>query len=71
MVTYEDTSFFTNEYNNTLVDRFNILLKNTEFFDCLVGYFYVSGFYKLEKSLENTKKVRILVEWELILKHFN
>lgn len=61
MVTYEDTSFFTNEYNNTLVDRFNILLKNTEFFDCLVGYFYVSGFYKLEKSLENTKKVRILV----------
>lgn len=53
--------FFTNEYNNTLVDRFNILLKNTEFFDCLVGYFYVSGFYKLEKSLENTKKIRILV----------
>lgn len=56
-----DTSFFTNEVDNTLVDRFNILLKDTEFFDCLVGYFYVSGFYKLQKSLENTEKVRILV----------
>ena len=46
-----DTSFFTNEVDNTLVDRFNILLKDTEFFDCLVGYFYVSGFYKLQKSV--------------------
>lgn len=56
-----DTSFFTNEENNTLMDRFNVLLKDTEFFDCLVGYFYVSGFYKLQKSLEKTDKVRILV----------
>lgn len=58
---YKDTSFFTNEPDNTLVNRFNTLLKDTEFFDCLVGYFYVSGFYKLEKSLMNTKKIRILV----------
>lgn len=58
---YQDTSFFTNEEGNTLVDRFNTILKDTELFDCLVGYFYVSGFYKLEKSLENTKKIRILV----------
>lgn len=56
-----DTSFFTNEENNTLVDRFNVLLKDTEFFDCLVGYFYVSGFYKLQKSLQETEKIRILV----------
>lgn len=56
-----DTTFFTNESDNTLVDRFNVLLNNTEFFDCLVGYFYVSGFHKLQKSLETTKKVRILV----------
>ncbi|MBR6993918.1 MAG: hypothetical protein IKH85_07575 [Methanobrevibacter sp.] len=56
-----DTSFFTNEADNTLVDRFNVLLKDTEFFDCLVGYFYVSGFYKLQESLKNTEKVRILV----------
>lgn len=57
----QDTTFFTNEPGNTLMDRFNVLLKDTEFFDCLVGYFYVSGFHKLQKSLENTKKVRILV----------
>lgn len=56
-----NTSFFTNEKGDTLVDRFNKVLKNTEFFDCLVGYFYVSGFYKLQKSLKNTEKIRILV----------
>ena len=57
----EDTSFITNESNFTLVDRFNSLLKDTEFFDCLVGYFYVSGFNKLQESLKSTKKIRILV----------
>lgn len=56
-----DSNFFTNEKDNTLVERFNVLLKDTEFFDCLVGYFYVSGFHKLQKSLESTEKVRILV----------
>ena len=54
-------SFITNEGKNTLLNEFNILLKDTEFFDCLVGYFYVSGFHKLQKSLENTEKIRILV----------
>ena len=56
-----DTSFFTNESGNMLVDRFNILLKDTDLFDCLVGYFYISGFYKIQKSLESTNKIRILV----------
>lgn len=56
-----DTTFITNEEGNKLFDRFNILLKDTEFFDCLVGYFYVSGFYKLENSLVNVDKIRILV----------
>ena len=60
-MTVYDTSFFTNTEGNTLSDRFNVLLKDTEFFDCLVGYFYVSGFYKLQESLETTEKVRILV----------
>jgi len=58
---YQDTSFITNENENTLVDRFKILLKDTEFFDCLVGYFYISGFHELENNLENTNKIRILV----------
>ena len=57
----QDTSFITNSDGRTLSDRFNVLLKDTEFFDCLVGYFYVSGFYKLQEALETTKKVRILV----------
>lgn len=54
-------SFITNESENTLLNEFNLLLKDTEFFDCLVGYFYVSGFHKLQKSLENTTQIRILV----------
>lgn len=52
----KDTSFITNDSGNTLLQRFNQTLSDTEFFDCLVGYFYVSGFYKLQESLENTKK---------------
>ncbi|MCI6931333.1 MAG: phospholipase D-like domain-containing protein [Methanobrevibacter boviskoreani] len=67
----ENTSFFTNEIGDTLVDRFNKVLKNTEFFDCLVGYFYVSGFYKLRESLKNTKKIRILVGMGIDSQTFN
>ena len=54
-------SVITNESENTLLNEFNLLLKDTEFFDCLVGYFYVSGFHKLQKSLETTTQIRILV----------
>lgn len=57
----KSNSFITNEGENTLLNELNLLLKDTEFFDCLVGYFYVSGFHKIQKSLKNTKKVRILV----------
>ena len=56
-----DSNFFTNEKDNTLVERFNVLLKDTRCFDCLVGYFYVSGFYKLQDALKKTERVRILV----------
>ncbi len=38
------------------------LLKNdTRFFDCLVGYFFISGFHKLYPVLENVERIRILV----------
>ena len=57
----KSNSFITNEGENTLLNEFNLLLKDTDFFDCLVGYFYVSGFHKIQKSLENTKHIRILV----------
>ena len=38
-----------------------LLRKDTRYFDCLVGYFFISGFYKLYPALENVEKVRILV----------
>lgn len=61
MSNIENTSFITNEGENTLAKRFEELLPHMECFECLVGYFYVSGFHKLQKSLENTKHIRILV----------
>ena len=56
-----DRTFITNEEGNKLLDRFSKLIEDTQFFDCLVGYFYSSGFYSLYKSLENTEKIRILI----------
>ncbi|WP_270749830.1 helicase-related protein [Fusobacterium hominis] len=57
-----DLTFFTNEQGQTLVDRFNKIIKNnTQFFDVLVGYFRASGFYELYEALENVEKIRILV----------
>ncbi|MCD6568495.1 MAG: helicase, partial [Dehalococcoidia bacterium] len=56
-----DRTFITNEGENTLKERFRVLLKDTRFFDVLVGYFYTSGFYTLYQSLENTGKIRILI----------
>lgn len=56
-----DLTFITNENNQNLRERFEVLIKDTRFFDCLVGYFYASGFHALYKSLETTEKVRILI----------
>jgi len=57
-----DLTFITNEPGKSLRDRFGVLLGNdTRFFDCLVGYFFISGFYKLYPALENIEKIRILV----------
>ncbi len=56
-----DLSFITNEENQTLKERFEVLIKDTSFFDCLVGYFYSIGFHTVYPSLEDTKKIRILV----------
>jgi HKD family nuclease len=57
-----DTRFITNEAGRTLLDRFIALIGNdTTAFDCLVGYFYSSGFHLLRPSLEKTEKIRILI----------
>ena len=56
-----DLTFITNEEDHNLKDRFNLLIKDSKYFDCLVGYFYTSGFHALYKSLEHTEKIRILI----------
>src|SRR5207249_5591807 len=57
-----DLTFITNEAGNHLRDRFSALLTtDTRHFDCLVGYFYISGFHKIYPALESVEKVRILV----------
>jgi len=53
-----DLSFITNEENQTLKERFEVLIKDTSFFDCLVGYFYSSGFYAIYHSLGNTESAQ-------------
>ncbi|MEW6103685.1 MAG: phospholipase D-like domain-containing protein [bacterium] len=56
-----DLTFITNEEGQTLKERFNILIKDSRFFDCLVGYFYPSGFYAIYNALEKTEKIRVLI----------
>ena len=57
-----DLTFFTNEPERNLYDRFNkILNRNTQFFDVLVGYFRASGFYLMEEALNKVEKTRILI----------
>ena len=57
-----DLTFITNESGTSLRDRFGVLLgDDTRLFDCLVGYFYISGFHKLYPALTQTEKIRILV----------
>jgi superfamily II DNA or RNA helicase len=57
-----DLTFITNEPGANMRDRFGILVgKDTRFFDCLVGYFFISGFHKLYPALTKTEKIRILI----------
>lgn len=56
-----DLTFITNEPNQTLKERFNVLIKDAQCFDVLVGYFFTSGFYAIYPVLEKTEKIRILV----------
>jgi superfamily II DNA or RNA helicase len=61
MANSTDTKFFTNEQGHTLLDRFLKILKDTKYFDVLVGYFRSNGFYQLYEAIENVEKTRILV----------
>ncbi len=56
-----DLTFFTNEPNQSLLDRFKSTLPYVQYFDILVGYFRTSGFHLLYDAFENIEKIRILV----------
>ncbi len=56
-----DLTFITNEGGKDLATRFSELIRDTRYFDVLVGYFYASGFYALYKPLENVEKIRVLI----------
>ncbi|HBT50498.1 MAG TPA: helicase, partial [Petrotoga sp.] len=55
-----DLTFISNDQGITLKHRLEQLIKDCKFFDCLVGYFYISGFHQIYKALENTERIRIL-----------
>ena len=61
MAAHSDLTFITNENGQNLLERFKVLIKDTECFDVLVGYFYTSGFHALYQALEKTRKIRILI----------
>lgn len=57
-----DLTFFTNEPDRNLYERFsNILKSNTQFFDILVGYFRTSGFFRMYEAMQDVEKIRVLV----------
>ena len=56
----DDLTFITNEHNQNLKDRFDVLIKDTKFLTAW-WVFYTSGFYAIYKSLETTEKIRILI----------
>ncbi len=56
-----DLTFFTNEPDEALLDRFKATLNHIQYFDVLVGYFRTSGFHLLYESFEQIEKIRILV----------
>ena len=62
-VTNNDLSIFTNKNENgiKLSDRLNTVLTNSKYFDVLVGYFRITGFYLLKEQLEDVKEIRILI----------
>ncbi len=53
--------FLTNQGENTLSKRLEKILPLMQDFDCLVGYFFISGFFRLYPALETIRKVRILI----------
>lgn len=57
------TNFFTNEKENTLLEKIEGVFKYKKvyFFDALVGYFRASGYFRIRKFIQQTPHIRILV----------
>ncbi|MFR9590208.1 MAG: SNF2-related protein, partial [Rikenellaceae bacterium] len=57
------TNFFTNEKDNTLLEKIQGVFEHRKvhFFDALVGYFRASGYFRIRKFIEQTPQIRILV----------
>lgn len=57
------TKFFTNEGENTLIEKFKGVFKHTSvaFFDALVGYFRSSGYFAIRPYLNDVPQIRVLV----------
>jgi len=57
------TKFFTNENNNTLLNKIEGIFqhRNIHFFDALVGYFRASGYFRIRPFIEKAAEIRILV----------
>ena len=50
------TNFFTNEDQNTLLNKIEGVFKykKVHFFDALVGYFRASGYFRIRKFIQQT-----------------
>ena len=62
-VSSTSTKFFTNQDENTLLDKIKGIFthRNIHFFDALVGYFYASGYFRVRPYIERAAEVRVLV----------
>ncbi len=62
-VSATSTKFFTNQDENTLLDKIKGIFthRNIYFFDALVGYFYASGYFRVRPYIERAAEVRVLV----------
>lgn len=57
------TKFFTNEEQNTLLNKIKGIFKhkNIHFLDALVGYFRASGYFQIREFVDRAQEIRILV----------
>ncbi|MDR3327722.1 MAG: hypothetical protein LBT04_06320 [Prevotellaceae bacterium] len=58
------TKFFTNQQENTLINKFDGIIGNNlniNCFDAVVGYLRASGYFEIQPFLSKMHKIRILV----------